>query len=68
MKIKVSVAVDTDLPGFKLDRFCEVEISDEEILKLARAIHGQASCQNCGGNINTSSGYRICENGCGGEK
>ena len=27
---------------------------------------GARACQNCGGLVNTSTGYRICENGCGG--
>ena len=24
------------------------------------------TCRNCGGRVNTSTGYRICRNGCGG--
>lgn len=42
------------------------EIINNLIDAIVEEVKNKQTCKNCGGSINTISGYRICERGCGG--
>jgi hypothetical protein len=56
-----------DEHGFGNKSAEEVRVAKQAFVAGYEAAHGaQRTCANCGGPVNASSGYLICENGCGG--